>query len=172
MHRPEDIRNLIHQVRAMFGRIDILVNNAGQGLLAPVEAIDLDDYRDIMELNVFAVLSAMQEAIPFMRKQGGGTTLNVSSMVSKNYFPALGAYASTKYALNALSLTARQELAKDNIVVSVFHPKMTATEFGRNALGEKYDSSAGRPGMTVDTPDAVAERIAEQIVSGDAEAQM
>ena len=93
-------------------------------------------------------------------------------MVSKNTFPMLAAYASTKYALNALSLTARQELAKDNIIVSVFHPKMTATDFGQNARGQKYDSRAGRPGMSVDTPEAVAERMVEQIISGDAEAQM
>jgi short-subunit dehydrogenase len=93
-------------------------------------------------------------------------------MVSKNYFPMLAAYASTKYALNALSLTARQELAKDNIIVSVLHPKMTSTDFGQNARGQKYDSRAGRPGMAVDTPEAVAERIVAQIVSGDAEAQM
>ncbi len=172
MQKPEDIRNLIHQVRDKFGRIDILVNNAGQGLLSPVETVDLDDYRDIMELNVFAVLSAMQDVIPIMRKQRGGAILNVSSMVSKNYFPMLAAYASTKYALNALSLTARQELAKDNIIVSVFHPRMTATDFGRNARGQKYDSRAGCPGMPVDTAEAVAERIVEQIVSGDAEAQM
>ena len=172
MQKPEDIRNLIHQARGRFGRIDILVNNAGQGLRSPVETIDLDEYRAIMELNVFGVLSAMQAVIPIMRKQGGGAILNVGSMVSKNTFPTLAAYASTKYALNALSLTARQELAKDNIIVSVFHPKMTATDFGQNARGEKYDSRAGRPGMAVDTPEAVAERIVEQIISGDAEAQM
>ena len=125
-----------------------------------------------MELNVFAVLAAMQEVIPIMRKQGGGAILNVGSMVSKNAFPTLAAYASTKYALNALSLTARQELAHDNIIVSMFHPKMTATDFGQNARGQKYDSRAGRPGMSVDTPEAVAERMVEQIISGDAEAQM
>jgi len=98
--------------------------------------------------------------------------LNVSSMVSKNYFPELAAYSSTKYALNAISLTARTELAPDHIVVSVFHPRMTATDFGANALGEKYVSSAGRPGMTVDTPEAVAEAIVEQIESESAEANM
>jgi len=92
--------------------------------------------------------------------------------VSKNYLPMLSAYASTKYALNALSLTARQELAKDNINVSVFHPKMTATEFGANARGETYNSSAGRPGMSVDTADDVAIKIVEQIESGAAEANM
>ena len=172
MQKPGDIHNLIQQVRDRFGRIDILVNNAGQGLRSPVETIDLAEYRDIMELNVFAVLAAMQAVIPIMRKQGGGAILNVGSMVSKNTFPTLAAYASTKYALNALSLTARQELAKDNIIVSVFHPKMTATDFGQNARGEKYDSRVGRPGMSVDTPEAVAVRIVEQIVSGDAEAQM
>ncbi len=172
MRQPDGVRNLMRQAEEKFGRIDILVNNAGQGLRAPVEAIDLDGYRSIMELNVFSVLAAMQEAIPVMRQQGGGAILNVSSMVTKNYFPGLAAYASTKYALNALSLTARQELAQDNIVVSVFHPKMTATGFGENALGEKYVSSAGRPGMTVDTAEEVAARIVEQIESGDAEATM
>ena len=163
MRKQEDIRQLVQQTEQKFGRIDILINNAGQGLLSPVAAIDLKDYREIMELNVFAVLEAMQAVIPIMRKQGGGTILNVSSLVSKNYFPQLGGYASTKYALNALSLTARQELASDNIVVSVFHPKMTATEFGQNARGETYHSGAGRPGMTVDTPEAVAEKMIQLI---------
>jgi short-subunit dehydrogenase len=172
MRKAEDIRNLVHCTKEKFGRIDILVNNAGQGLLANVEFVNLDDYRAIMELNVFSVLLAMQEAIPIIRQQGGGTIINVSSMVSKNYFPRLAAYASTKYALNALSLTARQELAKDNIVVSVFHPKMTATEFGGNALGETYSSSSGRPGMQVDTAEAVAARMVEQIESGEAEVNM
>jgi len=172
MRQHDDIRHLVQQTEQKFGRIDILINNAGQGLLSPVASIDLKDYREIMELNVFAVLEAMQTVIPIMRKQGGGTILNVSSLVSKNYFPQLGGYASTKYALNALSLTARQELASDNIVVSVFHPKMTATEFGQNARGETYHSAAGRPGMTVDTPEAVAEKLIQLIESGEAEAQM
>jgi short-subunit dehydrogenase len=93
-------------------------------------------------------------------------------MVSKNYFPGLAAYASTKYALNAISLTARQELEKDNIIVGVFHPKMTATDFGKNARGETYNSGAGRPGMIADTPEAVAEEVLKQIESEEAEANM
>ena len=172
MRKASDIHDLVEQTQAKFGRVDILINNAGQGLRAPVESIDIGDYREIMELNVFAVLEAMQAVIPIMRKQGGGMILNVSSLVSKNYFETLGGYASTKYALNALSLTARRELAEDRIVVSVFHPKMTATEFGQNARGEIYSSRAGRPGMTADTAEAVAEKIIEQIKSEVAEAQM
>ncbi|HUZ92848.1 MAG TPA: SDR family NAD(P)-dependent oxidoreductase [Candidatus Paceibacterota bacterium] len=172
MRIPEDVRNLVDLALKKFGRIDVLVNNAGQGLRAPVESVDLEAYRDIMELNVFAVLRAMQAVIPVMRRQGGGMILNIGSLVSKNYFPGLAAYASTKYALNALSLTAREELKHDRIIVSVFHPKMTATGFGKNSLGEKYSSAAGRPGMQVDSADAVAERIADQIESEAPEAQM
>jgi len=136
MTKFEDIQNLIKTTKERFGRIDILINNAGQGMRSPVESIDMDDYRSIMQLNVFGVLEAMQLVIPIMREQENGLILNVSSMVSKNYFPSLGAYASTKYALNALSLTARAELESDHIIVSVFHPKMTATDFGKNARGE------------------------------------
>src|SRR5581483_3467237 len=104
--------------------------------------VDIEKYREIFELNVVSVLRCMQAVIPIMRQQGRGSTsltaggmiLNVSSRVSKNYFPNLGAYASTKYALNAISLTAREELKKDGIIVSVMHPKMTATDFGKNAI--------------------------------------
>ncbi|HUO56426.1 MAG TPA: SDR family NAD(P)-dependent oxidoreductase [Candidatus Paceibacterota bacterium] len=167
-----DIRYLVERTKEYFGRIDILINNAGQGMRASVEEIDLHDYRAIMELNVFAPLQLMQEVIPIMRAQGGGMILNVSSMVSKNFYPRLAAYASTKYALNALSLTAHEELKDDRIVVSVFYPKMTATEFGMNALGEKYSSAAGRQGMTVDTPEDVAAHIVEQIESEAPEANM
>jgi short-subunit dehydrogenase len=172
MRKEEDIKNLIKKTKEKFGRIDILVNNAGQGMHSPVEKINIADYRNILELNVFGVLHAMQEVIPIMREQGGGFILNVSSMVSKNYFPRLAAYASTKYALNALSLTAREELKEDKIVVSVFHPKMTSTDFGKNSAGTKYDSSAGRPGMSVDTPDQVAEEMIKQIENEEPEAHM
>lgn len=172
MRKPEDIDNVIKQTKEKYGRIDILINNAGQGLRAPVEKINLEDYREIMELNVFSVVRAMQAVIPVMREAGGGMILNIGSLVSKNYFPGLAAYASTKYALNAISLTARTELEPDHIIVSVFHPKMTATDFGKNALGEKYSSAAGRLGMRVDTAEDVAKQIAKLIESEKPEAQM
>jgi short-subunit dehydrogenase len=183
MRKPADIAALINAAVAEFGRIDVLINNAGQGMYGPVESIDIDKYKEIMELNVYGVLRAMELVIPIMRKQGGGMILNISSRVSKNYFPNLAAYASTKYALNALSLTARAELSKDNIVVSVFHPKMTSTNFGKNSVSasarQLYDSNRpgslppGRPaGMEVDTPEQVAEQIAKQIQSEAPEAEM
>jgi NADP-dependent 3-hydroxy acid dehydrogenase YdfG len=172
MRKPADIKNMIKKAQEKFGRVDILINNAGQGMWSSVETIDMKDYQEIMDLNVFSIVRAMQDVIPVMRAQGKGMIMNISSMVSKNYFPGLAAYASTKYALNAISLTARTELEKDGIVVSVFHPKMTATDFGANVRGQRYDSAAGRPGMQVDTAEAVATAIAEQIESEKPEANM
>ena len=179
MRKEDDILNLVNQTMEKFGRIDILINNAGQGMYGPVEKIDIEKYKTMMDLNVYGVLRAMEAVIPHMREQGGGMIVNVSSRVSKNYFPNLAAYASTKYALNALSLTARAELEPDHIIVSVMHPKMTATNFGKNALGDRpasYTSrpagTAARPGMTVDTAEQVAEKLAELIKSEAPEAEM
>ncbi len=156
------------------GRIDLLINNAGQGMYGPVEGIDIELYKTAMELNVYAPLRTMQLVIPHMRASGGGLIVNISSMVSKNAFPSLGAYASTKYALNALSLTARAELAKDKIIVSVFHPRMTATRFGENAIGARpsFSGGGGSHAPEVDTAEAVAMKVLELIVSEAAEANM
>ncbi len=178
MTQQADIQNLIDRTMEIDGRIDILINNAGQGMYSPAENIDIDKYKHIMNLNVYAPLYAMQLVIPKMREQGGGMILNISSRVSKNYYPNLSAYASTKYALNAISLTARAELEKDHIVVSVFHPKMTATSFGKNSVNARpetadaYAEQARARGLEVDTPEQVADKILEQIKSEESEASM
>lgn len=184
MRQAEEVKKLVDETLKKYGRVDILINNAGQGMYGPAESIDIEEYKKIMELNVYGYLRAMQAVIPVMKKQAhsagstgspqagsgsasGGMILNISSRVSKNYFPALAAYASTKYAVNALSLTARQELAKDNITVSVFHPKMTSTEFNKHSLGSSpyWEARPGAAAPVVDTPEQVAEKIAGLIDS-------
>lgn len=174
MTKPSEIKNLIDTTVKKFGRLDVLINNAGQGMYGPVETIDIGTYQKIIDLNIYGPLRAMQEVIPVMRKQGEGMILNLSSRVSKNYFPFLAAYASTKYALNALSLTARTELEKDNIVVSVFHPKMTSSKFNEHAVGERpqWQARPGAPAPVIDTPQQVAEQIIEQIKSEEPERSM
>jgi len=176
LRKSEDIKKLIAKTIKKYGRIDIFVNNAGQGMYGPVENIDIEKYKEVMELNLFGVLRAMQTVIPVMRHQGGGMILNVGSLISKNYFPQLAAYASTKYALNAISLTARQELERDNIIVSVFHPRMTATDFGKHSIGSRPEwvsrPNAQRQVPEIDAPEKVAQKITELIKSEEAEAQM
>lgn len=172
MRKTEEVRRLVKIAKEKYGRVDILVNNAAQGLRAPIESINLDEYRRIIELNVVGTLTAMQEVIPFMREQKRGVIMNISSMTTKMVIPSVAAYVSTKSALNMLSLTAREELKGDGISVCVFYPGLTDTDFGKNALGTPYVSRNVRPGYAADTPEAVAEKIIAQIESEEAEAQM
>src|SRR5208337_3123807 len=116
--KVEDVKNMVKQAYEHFGRIDILVNNAGRGYDVPVEKTDLEIFHYIFDLDVVGPLVAMKEAIPIMRRQGGGTIVNVSSGTALMYLPNNGPYSGLKKALAHLSLTARAELGKDNIVVS------------------------------------------------------
>ena len=173
MRNKKDIQNLVKKTIEKYGYIDILINNAGQGMYGPVESMNVDNYREIMELNVYSVVEAMQAVIPVMRKQGGGTIINISSALSKMYVPGISAYSSTKYALNAISLIARQELENDNIIVSLVEPKMTATNFGKNSVGSRPNwTNSGRPAPEVDSAEKVAEVIEKIIISGEAEVRL
>lgn len=174
MRSEAEVRRMIDQTQQHYGRIDVLINNAGQGLHVPIEKLDLEQYRSVFELNVVSVIVAMQAVIPIMRTQGGGVIINISSGTSKIAPERLGRatvgpYASTKYALNAISLTARQELADANIRVGLVHPGVTATDFSANyANGPR--NTQNQPGvMPADSAEYVAEKILEAIQTEDAE---
>ena len=176
MTQHASITAMVDAVMENYGRIDVLVNNAGRALRARVADVNVADFQSIVDLNVYGPLLAMQAVIPQMRKQGGGSIVNVSSNVSKMAISTIGAYAATKYALNGLTLTARGELADDGIIVTVMHPGQTATNFGKNATVDAGMASAPPPSggsnTSPDTPEDVAERILEAIVNGPAEQYM
>lgn len=164
------VRALIEKAYERFGRIDILINNAGRAAVGSVATINPDHYRQIIELNLLGPLHALQAVVPKMQAQGGGVIINISSNVSKLAIPGIGAYASTKYALNGLSLTARNELADDNIRVVLFHPGATATGFGKNALIE--NPGVGPNPSNSDSAEAVAQKILEAAGTEPAETGM
>jgi short-subunit dehydrogenase len=172
---PAQARHAITAAAERFGRIDVLINNAGQSAAGHIADVDLDDFRQIVELNVFGPVAAMQAVIPLMRAQGGGVVVNVSSNVSRMQIPGLGAYAATKGALNMVSATAQGELAPEHIRVLTVYPRLTETAFGQNALGSQQirdalASSASRRQM--DSPELVAERILMGIESETPEISM
>jgi NAD(P)-dependent dehydrogenase (short-subunit alcohol dehydrogenase family) len=72
LRRRDEITSMVQAVQADFGKVEILVNVAGQGMFAPVESIDVDQFREIMDLNVYGALMTMQAVIPMMRAQGEG----------------------------------------------------------------------------------------------------
>lgn len=161
MSKPNEVKALIETVRKHFGRLDILLNNAGISTCCPLEKMVDAEFQTMFDLNVLGTLHAIQGAIPVMRAQGGGLIVNISSMVSRQTWPSMGAYAATKHAQNCLSETLRVEVAKDNIRVSVVFPGNTDTDFGRNALS-MIDPPTEVPGggeWTQDSPEYVAEKI-------------
>jgi len=164
---PEQVKNAVAETVRHYGRIDVLINNAGQSAAGTVADVDPDHLRQIIDLNIFGPLIAMQAAIPIMRKHGGGLIINVSSMVSKMRLPGLGAYAATKAALNLLSDTARGELAPDNIRVITIFPRMTATDFGAHSLGRTWErqSRHAHPSVPVDSAEHVANRILDAAIN-------
>lgn len=165
---PAQARRAITAAAERFGRIDVLINNAGQSAVGRVAEIDLDAFRQIVELNVFGPVAAMQAAIPFMRANGGGVIVNVSSNVSKMQIPGLSAYAATKAALNMLSATARGELGPEHIRVLTVYPRQTETAFGYNATGSQQildELRAIASHSRMDSPELVAERILAGIES-------
>lgn len=173
MENEVAVRGLVERVQSKFGRLDILINNAGRGMSSFLELIDIREYRRLIDLNIIGPLVAMQAAIPLMRKQGGGSIVNISSGTTWMYAPGLSGYSATKRALNGLSLTARNELARDNITVSVVYPYVTKSDFYKNLVSseQKFRTAdeyvAGR--APADTSEYVAELIKSVILTGDAE---
>jgi short-subunit dehydrogenase len=168
---PTDMRNkdaieaLVDSVVQQYGRIDMLINNAGQAVRGNVADVDIEQFRQIFELNVLGPVEAMQAIIPKMRQSGGGLIINVSSTVAHLHIPAISAYAATKAALNLISETAREELAADNIRITTKFPRQTATNFCHHSLATPRTTQQGpRPrqgGSEPDRAEAVAQKILE-----------
>lgn len=170
MSKPEDIRSMITKVKEKYDRVDVLVNNAGRGYHVPIMEVEIEKYHELFDLNVVGPLVAMQSVVSVMKEQGGGVIVNISSGTSLMQIPGLAAYSSLKRALNALSLTAREEFDKYNIHVSLVYPYITKTNFHKNLLNQsswELKESADRPPF--DTPEYVAEKVLEAITTEKAE---
>jgi short-subunit dehydrogenase len=172
MSRAFEIKRMVKKVVDHFGRIDILVNNAGLGYDAMVEKIDIDTFHYIFDLDLVGPVVAMQQVVPYMRKQGGGAIINVSSAVALMNLPNNAPYASVKRALALVSLTAREELKENNIFVGVAYPYVTLTDFEKNTIRDVLlpESEMEPHGpFPPDTAEYTAEKIVEGLEGGEAE---
>jgi NADP-dependent 3-hydroxy acid dehydrogenase YdfG len=152
---------LVQRAIDHFGRVDILVNNAALGLENPVATLDAANLELIFQTNVLGPLYAIQAVIPHMCRQTGGLIINVSSMVARLPIPGIGGYRATKKALDALSESARIELACENIRIVTVYPGVTATNFFDSQLGQSEKTSVSRLKRPPDTPEFVAEKIVQ-----------
>jgi NAD(P)-dependent dehydrogenase (short-subunit alcohol dehydrogenase family) len=119
------VRRAHHQ----FGRLDVVVNNAGYGQFGMVEELSEADARDQIETNLFGALWVTQAALPFLRKQGSGHILQVSSIGGITAFPMVGMYHASKWALEGLSQSLAQEVAGFGIKVTLIEPTGYSTDW-------------------------------------------
>jgi NAD(P)-dependent dehydrogenase (short-subunit alcohol dehydrogenase family) len=104
------------------GRLDVVVNNAGVSYIGPLEAFTLEQVRQQFETNVFSVLRVNRAALPQMRKQGSGLLLQIGSIAGRLALPFQGLYGATKFALEGLTESYRDELAPFGIDAAIIEP--------------------------------------------------
>lgn len=153
-----------------FGRLDVVVNNAGYGQFGAVEELSESEARGQIETNLFGALWVTQAALPFMRDQGSGHILQVSSIGGISAFPTVGIYHASKWALEGLSQSLAQEVAGFGIKVTLIEPGGYSTDWSGSSAQNAtplpaYDSvreqAANRPSRrgTPGNPAATREAV-------------
>jgi len=133
----DQVKKLIDYTVKELGGLDILINNAGIGIFQKVEDTTPEDFRAVLETNVFGVFYCCREAIPQMKRRGGGYIINISSLAGVNAHPQMAAYNASKFGLNGFSEALMQEVRHDNIKVSYLMPGSVNTEFGGDSPSDE-----------------------------------
>jgi NAD(P)-dependent dehydrogenase (short-subunit alcohol dehydrogenase family) len=125
----------VAQAHEHFGRLDVVVNNAGYGQFGTIEELSEAEARDQIETNLFGALWITQAALPFLRAQGGGHILQVSSIGGISAFPMVGIYHASKWALEGFSQALAQEVADFGIKVTLIEPGGYSTDWSGSSAG-------------------------------------
>jgi NAD(P)-dependent dehydrogenase (short-subunit alcohol dehydrogenase family) len=119
----------VKQAHDHFGRLDIVVNNAGYGHFGMIEEITEDEARAQIETNLFGALWVTQAALPYLREQGSGHIIQVSSIGGISAFPLVGIYHASKWGLEGFSQALAQEVAGFGIHVTLVEPGAFSTDW-------------------------------------------
>ncbi len=134
----EDIKHLLAVAAEKMGRIDILVNNAGIMRFGQLDETSTSDWDLMIKTNVWGPWRLMVHVMPYMKKAGGGSIINISSIAGIKAFPGAGPYCMSKAALQVISQTAAMENALENIRVNCILPALVEdTELAGPAVGEE-----------------------------------
>ncbi|GAA2827688.1 SDR family NAD(P)-dependent oxidoreductase [Nonomuraea rubra] len=116
------VQESVAEAESRFGGIDVLVNNAGRGWYGSVEGMSDADVRRTFELNFFSVLAVTRAVLPGMRRRGGGSIINMSSVAGLVGVPGFGIYTAAKFAIEGLTEVLRQEVEPFGIRVLAVEP--------------------------------------------------
>lgn len=133
LNDDKSIVNCVNKIISEQGGIDVLVNNAGYGLYGPVECTPMDEGRQEMEVNFFAIARLCQLILPYMREKKDGRIINISSIAGRIYSPMSAWYVASKYALEGFTDCLRLEASTFNIKVILIEPSPIKTNWSDGA---------------------------------------
>lgn len=147
----------VRQAADAFGNVDVMFNNAGIMPLAPMNALKVDEWEAMINVNIRGVLNGIAAAFPYMEKRGRGHIINTASVGAHTVFAGGTVYCATKYAVWAISDGLRQE--SENIRVTVISPGVTTTELGHDISDEASQAVLKQLRENSLSPDAIANAV-------------
>lgn len=159
VRRREDLKALVATAVERFGRLDAIVNNAGIGPISRFDALCVDDWDAMIDVNLRGTLYGIAAALPIFARQESGHVINIISTAGLKIVPTMGVYAATKNAVRTATEALRQE-AGPNLRVTEISPGMISTNFG-DSISDKATKQmiAQRLGETAIPPEAIARGI-------------
>jgi NADP-dependent 3-hydroxy acid dehydrogenase YdfG len=123
-----DVQTLVDTAVETYGRIDVLINNAGVMPLSPLERLKVDEWDQMIDVNLKGVLYGIAAALPHMKEQKAGHIINLSSVAGHKLFGGSAVYSATKFGVRAISEGLRQEVKPYNIRTTIISPGAVKTE--------------------------------------------
>ncbi|QLQ36561.1 SDR family oxidoreductase [Micromonospora robiginosa] len=167
VRRRDDLIRMVDTAVTEFGRLDVLVNNAGIGPISPLDDLRVDEWDDMIDVNLRGVLHGIAAALPVFRHQGFGHLVTVASTAAYRTVPGQAVYSATKTAVRTVCEGLRQEVG-ETVRVTVVSPGFVHTDFV-NAVADPHARAAlvaSRDAMALD-PAAIADAIAYAVTQPD-----
>jgi short-subunit dehydrogenase len=159
----KSVENAIGKIIEESKRIDVVINNAGYGQEGSLEDLSMDEIKAQFETNLFGAIRVMKALLPIMRKQGGGTIINIGSVLGRVAFPLFSAYHGTKFALEGVSESMRYETEPFGIKVILIEPLAVKSNFFRNIkVGQKAAESSSPYASMVRTMNKAWDHVSEE----------
>ncbi len=124
----EQVKDLVDAAVKTYGRIDVIINNAGLMPHSPLERLKIDEWNQMIDVNIKGVLYGIAAALPYMKEQKSGQIINVSSVAGHVVRPGGVVYSATKHAVRVISEGLRQEVKDYNLRTTIISPGAVATE--------------------------------------------
>ncbi len=165
----DSVNEGIQKAIELLGGLDVVVNNAGIGVLGIQEQFTIDDFKKLFDVNVFGVQRVNRAALPFLRKQGSGLLIHVSSILGRMTFPFYGPYNASKWALEAMAENYRIELSGFGVDSCLVEPGGYPTGFFDSLLKPSDRSQDAGYGDMIHAPQQAFESFEGALASNPAQ---